>query len=489
MNPEDQETSGLPPVTNTNLDAADDQAMDVSDSQSNMPAKNNHSNPGSPSTLNDDANPDPDIQVDNTTFSSPHSTTLSSIRPTYHTSKRKHVHLDPEEADKELLQQTSERRPRREIKPFNHRLDIAIPSMAQPSTKTKSRSSKRSKTSLATTKSEEPHACPRLMGSKYMHFNVIDLMQIEACKLSLVLWTPLDSSFSTSAPPPPWIWNTFHWYVAHLPIEYPITNQSILATSKFRTIAYFYVLWFIWRRETTLSSLLCKLTLSHFTALLTPSPQHKDEAASFVHLLSRITSLYSARKLPRHVSLPDDSAFRIMKLKEVEAMTPSRLQIQLQKGIIVVPDMNCKVYSFSSTGIRSLNSLNIDVNIEGAYDILHSHRLIFWHNLKINHYCLQSQWILKEEPCSNSSIMQKNKHAKFSEWFMHHRRPSTNDFPLRPNIWRGGKPHRSHTASTKNLLRSVSCGGMTIPTLMCSNGGDWFPLALASFIIFARAVN
>lgn len=101
-------------------------------------------------------------------------------------------------------------------------------------------------------------------------------------------------------------------------------------------------------------------------ALLTPSSQRKDEAASFVHLFSRITSLY-AQKSPRHVSLPDKSAFRIMELKKVEAMTPSRLQIQLQKGIIVVPDMNFDACSFSSTGIRSLNSLNIDVNIEGAY--------------------------------------------------------------------------------------------------------------------------
>jgi hypothetical protein len=74
-------------------------------------------------------------------------------------------------------------------------------------------------------------------------------------------------------------------------------------------------------------------------------------------------------KSPRHVSLPDKSAFRIMKLKGVEAITLSHLQIQLQKGIIVVPNMNFNAYSFSSTGIHSLNGLNIDVNIEGAYTV------------------------------------------------------------------------------------------------------------------------
>lgn len=218
MNPEDQEmdlSSGLPPVTNTNLHAANDQPMDVSDFQSDMPAKNDHSNPVFPPTLNDDADPDPsptslnkdDMEVDDTTSSSPHSTTttLSSTRPTRHTSKRKDVHPDPEETDKQLPQQTPERRPRRDIKPLNHRLDITVRSTAQPSIKTKSRPSKRSKTSLAAPKSEEPHARPRLMGSKYMHFNVIDLTQIEACQLSLVLWTPLDSSFSTSGLPRHWI--------------------------------------------------------------------------------------------------------------------------------------------------------------------------------------------------------------------------------------------------------------------------------------------
>jgi len=39
--------------------------------------------------------------------------------------------------------------------------------------------------------------------------------------------------------------------------------------------------------------------------------------------------------------------------------------------------------------------------------------LLFWHNLKINHYCLQSWWILKEKLCSNLSIIQKNKHTKW----------------------------------------------------------------------------
>ena len=54
-------------VINTNLDATDDQAMDVSDSQSNMPAKNDRSNLASPPNLNDDAN---DMQVDDITSTS-----------------------------------------------------------------------------------------------------------------------------------------------------------------------------------------------------------------------------------------------------------------------------------------------------------------------------------------------------------------------------------------------------------------------------------
>ena len=66
-----------------------------------------------------------------------------------------------------------------------------------------------------------------------------------------------------------------------------------------------------------------------------------------------------------------------MKLRELKAMTPSRIQVQLQKGIIVIPDMGLPAYSFSAAGIRDLNSLKIDVNIEGVYSVLHSHHLIF----------------------------------------------------------------------------------------------------------------
>ena len=58
-------------------------------------------------------------------------------------------------------------------------------------------------------------------------------------------------------------------------------------------------------------------------------------------------------------------------------MTPFHLQIQLQKNIIVVLNINCKVYFFLNTSICSFNSLNINVNIEDTYDILYSHCLTF----------------------------------------------------------------------------------------------------------------
>ena len=52
-------------------------------------------------------------------------------------------------------------------------------------------------------------------------------------------------------------------------------------------------------------------------------------------------------------------------------MPPSRVQIQLQKSVIVIPDMKLPCHTFSHHGIHELNSMNTDVRIQGIYNISH----------------------------------------------------------------------------------------------------------------------
>jgi len=61
-----------------------------------------------------------------------------------------------------------------------------------------------------------------------------------------------------------------------------------------------------------------------------------------------------------------------MKQTEFQGISPLRLQNHLLQHVIVIPDMDFPSYSFSRSGIRELNSLNIDVKIEGVYNLFHS---------------------------------------------------------------------------------------------------------------------
>lgn len=92
--------------------------------------------------------------------------------------------------------------------------------------------------------------------------------------------------------------------------------------------------------------------------------QRRVERDMFMQWVASITGHYHAGK-PKHVSQPDKSFLMIMEQKTFSAMSPSDVQIELQKGVIVVPDMNLPGHAFSRQGIRELNSLNTDVTIEG----------------------------------------------------------------------------------------------------------------------------
>ena len=58
-------------------------------------------------------------------------------------------------------------------------------------------------------------------------------------------------------------------------------------------------------------------------------------------------------------------------------MSPSRVQIQLQKGIIVIPYIDLPGYPFSRHGIHKLNSISTDIRIQGVYSISHYHHSLF----------------------------------------------------------------------------------------------------------------
>jgi len=92
--------------------------------------------------------------------------------------------------------------------------------------------------------------------------------------------------------------------------------------------------------------------------------QRRVERDTFMQWVASINGHYHAGK-PKHVSQLDKSFLTIMERNTFSAMSPSDVQIQLQQGVIVIPDMNLPGHPFSRQGIRELNSLNTDVRIEG----------------------------------------------------------------------------------------------------------------------------
>lgn len=104
--------------------------------------------------------------------------------------------------------------------------------------------------------------------------------------------------------------------------------------------------------------------------------QRTIERDMFVEWVSSITRHYYAGE-PKHVSRIDKSFFTIFDQKTFSKMSPSRIQIQLQKGVIVIPDTNLPGHPFSRHGIRELNSLNTDVRIEGMYNTSLCHSSLF----------------------------------------------------------------------------------------------------------------
>jgi hypothetical protein len=104
--------------------------------------------------------------------------------------------------------------------------------------------------------------------------------------------------------------------------------------------------------------------------------QRTVERDTFVGWVNSITWHYHAG-IPKHVSLIHKSFFTVIAQKTFSEMSPSRVQMQLQKGVIVIPDMNLPGYAFSRYGIRDLNSTNTDVKIQGMHNISHCHYCLF----------------------------------------------------------------------------------------------------------------
>jgi len=96
----------------------------------------------------------------------------------------------------------------------------------------------------------------------------------------------------------------------------------------------------------------------------------------FVEWVDSIKKNYHAGK-PKHVSVVDQSFFKMIERQTFSEMSPSRVQIQLQNSVIIIPSMNLPAHSFSRHGVRELNSLNTDVRIEGMRNISHSPRCLF----------------------------------------------------------------------------------------------------------------
>jgi hypothetical protein len=83
------------------------------------------------------------------------------------------------------------------------------------------------------------------------------------------------------------------------------------------------------------------------------------------------TTLHYRNGKPKHISLPHKSFITIINQKTFFDMSPSQVQIQLQKSVIVIPDMKLPCHAFSHQGICDLNSMDTDVGIRGIYKISH----------------------------------------------------------------------------------------------------------------------
>jgi hypothetical protein len=104
--------------------------------------------------------------------------------------------------------------------------------------------------------------------------------------------------------------------------------------------------------------------------------QRTVERDTFVDWVNCITRHYHAGK-PKHVTLIQKSFFTVIDGQTFSKMSPARVQMQLQKSVIVIPAMGLRVYPFSRYGIRMLNTINTDVRIQGMYNISHCHYSIF----------------------------------------------------------------------------------------------------------------
>ncbi|KIM35727.1 hypothetical protein M413DRAFT_32284 [Hebeloma cylindrosporum] len=114
----------------------------------------------------------------------------------------------------------------------------------------------------------------------------------------------------------------------------------------------------------------------HFSVIDLTQIEREADVKIFINLLSSVTTGFSTGRA-KHISHPEQSIFTIIKNAPLHAMTPSDVQIQLRKGVIVVPDATLATYQFCRRAIRAFNSLNIDVKIDGAYNTSHSQALRF----------------------------------------------------------------------------------------------------------------
>ena len=265
------------------------------------------------------------------------------------------------------------RRTTRNIKPFNYTLSMQPVVPVPPSGKSKG---KQQKKTPSTMKSATPHPRPLVIGSKYMNFRFIDLTQVEVSTISLLYFGALHSSPPSSAHLLPWSSPELPWYIT-FPF-YQVPFDSLFASNLTRQL-------YLTHTTHTDNRVSIRSIFMYVKPLSCRRPTKKSllfqrtaERDTFIEWVNSITRHYHAGK-PKHVSLIHKSYFTVIDRKTFSEMSPSRVQIQLQKGVIVIPDMDLPGYPFSRHGIHKLNSINTDVRIQGVYSISHYHHSLFWH--------------------------------------------------------------------------------------------------------------
>ncbi|KIM38064.1 hypothetical protein M413DRAFT_13028 [Hebeloma cylindrosporum] len=235
------------------------------------------------------------------------------------TSLPSHMEVDESHLSSPNGQNPSLRRSERQAKstPTVNKAPPAVPLSAH---KRKAAHSKRQKPTPFIAKSEDPRPHPLVFGSKYMEFNIIDLTQIEA-SINLIF---VDQRSSPT-------------------LDLLSPDHEFQDVKESRTFVCYDAL----GKE------------YHHTAHF----YRTNDCDSFMNLLSSVTTHYQNAK-PKHVSDPDDSFLTIMNQTNFSKMSPSSVQIHLQKHVIVIPDTDLPAHPFGRHGIRDLNSLNIDVQIE-----------------------------------------------------------------------------------------------------------------------------